>query len=281
MNIKKSHWEFSKKLSLFFQEHVPVSSPKGVITIVHGLGSHSSRYDHFADFFTRHGYAIIAFDLPGHGYSDGIRGHADSYDQIADIIQHFLDYALHKYPKLPQYLFGHSMGGSLVLYYLITRQNNLTAAIASSPGLVPARIPSKSKYLAAKILSALFPTFQIENDLDIPGLSRDVSIVQKYQEDPLVHSKISTRFAFELVNNGAYILKSADKIPLPLLVMQGTADRLIDPLKNRQFAQNSNPLITYKEWNGFYHELHNEPENEEVLNYLLNWIDQQTTDHAT
>ena len=75
------------------------------------------------------------------------------------------------------------MGGSLVLYYLITRKNNLKAAIASSPGLVPARSPSKSKYFAAKILSALFPTFQIENDLDIPGLSRDVAIVQKYQED--------------------------------------------------------------------------------------------------
>ena len=167
MNTKKSHWKFSKKITLFFQEHLPPSNPKGIITIVHGLGSHSSRYTHFADFFTRNGYVILAFDLPGHGYSDGIRGHADSYDQIADIIQHFLDYASLEYPNLPQYLYGHSMGGGLVLFYLITRQNKLTAAIASSPGLVPARTPSKSKYLAAKIFSALFPTFQIENDLDI------------------------------------------------------------------------------------------------------------------
>jgi len=280
MKTKESRWEFSKKITIFFQEYYPeLSNPKGLITFVHGLGSHSGRYSHFTDFFTRNGYAMLGFDLPGHGKSDGVRGHAESYDQIAEIIQHFVDHASLEHPELPQFLYGHSMGGSLVLYFLMNRKHNLQAAIASSPGLSPAKTPGATKYFAAKVLSFLFPTFQIENDLDIPGLCRDVSIVQKYQQDPLVHSKISARLGFELVKNGSLILENANKISLPLLVMQGTADRLVDPLKNRQFAQRSNLMITYKEWQGFYHELHNEPEKDDVLNFLLNWINQRTVDH--
>ena len=276
MNTKTSQWNFKKNTKIFFQEYQPSDTPKGVITIVHGLGSHSSRYTHFANFFTQNGYTLLGFDLPGHGHSDGIRGHADSYDEILDIIQHFLDYVLHQYPELPQYLYGHSMGGSLVLNYLITRKNNLKAAIASSPGLSPAKTPGAAKYFAAKMLSTVYPTFQIENDLDISGVSRDPSVIQRYQEDPLVHSKISARLAFELVNKGQLILRNADKISLPLLVMQGTADRLVNPHINQLFAQDTNPLITYKEWEGLYHELHNEPEKEEVLDFLLSWINQRS-----
>lgn len=278
MKTTESEWHLSQEITIFFRQYQPEAAErKGVITFVHGLGSHSGRYTHFADFFTCNGYALVGFDLPGHGKSSGVRGHVDSYGQIADIIQHFLEEEAQEYPKAPQYLYGHSLGGALVLYFIVSRVSNLQAAIASSPGLAPAKNPGAGKYFTAKLLSALYPRFQIENELDISGLSRDTAVIQKYQQDPLVHSKISTRLGFELVKNGNFILDNAGKISLPLLVMQGTADKLVDPLKNKLLSRGTNPFITYKEWDGFYHELHNEPEKEDVLNYLLDWINLQNS----
>jgi alpha-beta hydrolase superfamily lysophospholipase len=123
------------------------------------------------------------------------------------------------------------------------------------------------------MLYSILPATKMENGLDRSGLSRDPDVERKYSADPLVHSKISARMALDLFKNGDYIVGHAAEFPLPLLLMYGSGDYIINQRLIKEFASSA-PLskLTFKEWEGFYHELHNEPEKEQVFSTILNWM---------
>lgn len=271
MKQTNSSYSTPDGLALFTREWLPETSPDSVFLLVHGLGEHSGRYQHVAEFLTSSGSAVIGFDLRGHGKSDGSRGHAGSYDLLMDDITHFIDQARVLFPGIPLFLYGHSLGGNLVLYYLINHKPEINGAVVTSPGLVPAIAVPAWKVALGKILYSLLPTFQMENGLDISGLSRDQSVIDTYVEDPYVHSKVSARLGLDIINNGTFIIDHAGEIMIPLLLMVGTADRVINPSAVRQFSEKAIGPITYREWENFYHELHNEPEKLEVLKTILEW----------
>src|SRR5690606_27000634 len=139
-----------------------------------------------------------------------------------------------------------------------------TGVIACSPGLRPAQ-PSPIPLGLGKALQQILPTLRINNGLDLNGLSRDPKVVEAYRRDPLVHPYISLRLGIGLISAGEWLLNFKSKFPLPLLLMQGTADRLVAPHATDQIAHQISGNITYKTWEGFYHELHNEPEKDEVI----------------
>jgi alpha-beta hydrolase superfamily lysophospholipase len=243
---------------------------------VHGLGEHIGRYEHVAVALTAAGYAVTGFDLRGHGKSDGIRGFSTSNDAMMEDIAQNIQNAKDHFTKVPTFLYGHSLGGNLVLFYALTRKPELKGVIATSPGLGTAQPLSPALLLLTKVLYRLAPSAKINNTLDVTGLARDPEVVSKYQADPLVHPFISPRLALDMFKNGDYCLEHAAEFPLPLLLMQGTADRLVSPSKTKAFAMAA-PLdkITYKQWDGYYHELHNEPEKAEVLKTMIGWLDQE------
>jgi alpha-beta hydrolase superfamily lysophospholipase len=116
----------------------------------------------------------------------------------------------------------------------------------------------------------------MDNGLYLPGLARDEKVVEAYKNDPLVTRKVSARLGMELIEKGAWILKHANELDIPLLLMQGTEDKLVNPQGSEEFnAKAPKQWITYKEWKGFFHELHNEPEKMDVLNFELDWIKKQ------
>ena len=248
------------------------ASAKGVVILVHGLGEHSGRYRHVAEFLNQNQYSVTAFDLPGHGKSSGKRGHIASYENVMGIISYFIDDAYKKFAELPLFLYGHSMGGSLVLYYGLTRHPLIAGIIASSPGLATAQPVASAKLAAGKIFSSIYPSLLMSNGLDVSGLSRDKSVVENYEKDPLVHPWISAALGIELVERGKWMLSQKHVMPVPLLLMQGTADRLVSPTATRQFAGLVTGNIVFKEWEYFYHELHNEPEKQEVLQTIVCWM---------
>lgn len=269
-------WETEDNVKLFGQEWKPEGKIKGAIALVHGLGEHSGRYEYVASTLAAKGYSLTAFDLRGHGKSEGKRGHSPSYAALmADITQN-INLAKDHFQDTPVFLYGHSLGGNLTLYYCLTQNPGLSGAIVTAPGLGTAAPVPAVKLALGKVLYNLLPATQMENGLDRSGLSRDPEVERKYAADPLVHSKISARWALDLINNGCYIIDHASEFPLPLLLMQGTADRVVNPALTKTFA-NAAPLskITYKEWEGFYHELHNEPEKEKVLKFMTDWLDQE------
>lgn len=265
-------WQSQDGLQFFGQEWRPEGGARAVVALIHGLGEHSGRYQHVADYFTGRGLGVVALDHRGHGRTGGKRGHG-SYDAILDDIQHLIQEAKKRYPGLPVILYGHSLGGALVLYYALKRKPQLAGVISTAPGLIPANA-SGGQIALAKIMSAIAPGFQINNGLDVTGLSHDPETARAYTADPLVHPKISARLGLDLMQNGQWVIEHASEFPLPLLLLQGSADRLVNPAGARQFAAGLAGKVTYKVYDGWYHELHNEVEKETVLADMVAWIDQ-------
>lgn len=266
----------SDELKLFGQEWRPDGKQKAAIALVHGLGEHSSRYEHVAKMLTESGYSLTAFDLRGHGKSEGIRGHSPSYSALMNDISKNIALTQEHFPGLPVFLYGHSLGGNLSLYYSITKKPLIKGVIVTSPGLGTAAPVPPVKLALGKLLYNLLPSTQMDNGLDRSGLSRDPEVEKVYSSDPLVHPKISARLALDLINNGKFLIDNAADFPLPLLLMQGSGDYIVNPRLTKAFASAA-PLskITFKEWEGYYHELHNEPEKQQVIQFMTNWMEQE------
>jgi alpha-beta hydrolase superfamily lysophospholipase len=272
--------DFSMKtrdgINLFAKQWRPDGKVKASIVLVHGLGEHIGRYEHVAEALTTAGYALTGSDLRGHGKSDGIRGYSTSNKAVMDDIEQTIKIAQADFPGVPTFLYGHSLGGNLVLYYSLTRKPEIQGVIATSPGLGVAKPLPPALLILTRMLYRLAPSVKINNTLDTAGLSRDPEVERKYLSDPLVHPFISPRLALDMFNNGDYCMEHAAEFPLPLLLMQGTGDRLVSPEKTRRFALAA-PMdkVTYKQWDGFYHELHNEPEKADILKVMVSWLDQE------
>jgi alpha-beta hydrolase superfamily lysophospholipase len=274
MQHSEYNWTTPDNVKLYGQEWKPEGKQKAAIVMVHGLGEHSGRYEHVAEAFTQAGYSLTAFDLRGHGKSEGIRGHAPSYAAIMEDITHNVDLAKEHFPGMPVFIYGHSLGGNLTLYYCLTQNPQIKGAIVTSPGLATAAPVPPVKLALGKMMYNLMPAMQMDNGLLRSGLSRDPEVEKKYSADPLVHPKISARLALDLINNGKFIIDHAAEFPIPLILMQGTGDYIVNPPMTKTFA-NAAPLskITFKEWDGYYHELHNEPEKAQVLKTITDWLD--------
>lgn len=272
------HQEFSWNTKdgklIYAQNWEPEGEKKAAIALVHGLGEHSGRYQHVAEYFTNNGYSITALDLQGHGKTAGVRGHIRSYDAAMEDVQHLIEETRQRASGLPCFLYGHSMGGALVLFYALTRRpTDLAGVIATSPGLAVVAPPTGGKLAMVKVLNKVAPAMTMDNGLVLDNLSRDPQVKEKYVNDPLVHKKISVRLALELIQNGEWMVEHAGDLQVPLLLMQGTEDILVSPPATRKFAEKAAGDVTYKEWEGFYHEIHNEPEKLEVLSYMNGWMD--------
>ena len=265
----------SRNLQIFMQSWTPDIGPLSAIILIHGLGEHSGRYLHVAEAFTQAGHAILACDLPGHGKSQGKRGHS-SFDEISDQIDHLAQEAARRHPRKPLFVYGHSLGAEVVLYHLLKRQSTFKGAIATSPGLATGTPVPAWKLLAARSLNKLAPDVTLDNGLDRSNLSRDPQVIHAYNHDPLVHNQISARLGWDLLENGKWILAHAGQLAVPTLLMQGTQDHIVSPQATRHFFENApTGKVTYKEWEGLYHETHNEPEKQQVLQYMLNWMSKQ------
>jgi len=276
MTSNESSWQSKLGLKIYTKEWLPEGKPKAMIVLVHGLGEHSNRYNHVAEFFNKKGIGVVSFDLTGHGQSEGIRGHIESYDSVCDDIEHLVDTVLKKYKNVPLFLYGHSLGGALVLYYSMVKHSKINGVIATGPALAPAQPLPPLKFALAKMMNSILPTLTLDNGLYLPGLSRDEKVVQAYKDDPLVTRMASARMGMEIIYKGKLILEHPERFDTPLLLMQGTEDKLVDSKATAVFASKaSNKFVIYKEWKGFFHELHNEPEKADVLGVELDWIKKQ------
>jgi alpha-beta hydrolase superfamily lysophospholipase len=267
------YWSLPQGLKIYAYEWNHAKPTHGVVCLVHGLGEYSGRYAHVAEYLNQHGYAFMAYDLPGHGRSEGRRGHIPSFDSYLDEIDYLLQEARNRHPGLPLFLYGHSLGGNIVMAYALKRNPQIAGVISTSPVTFPADMP-KLKLLMGKFFYKLLPTFSMNNGLDLSGLSRDPAVVKAYKADPLVHPWISARLGLDMLNSGTWITDHTSELTIPLLMMQGLADRIVSVEGTREMAKNAPPqLITFKEWEGGYHELHNDIIKEEVLEFMLKWLE--------
>ena len=268
--------ETADNLTLFGQEWAPDDGVfRAVVCLVHGLGEHSGRYRHVADVLARAGYVTLTFDKRGHGRSPGPRGHAPNYDILLDDMERLLEEASRRYPQAPRFLYGHSMGGNLVINYALRRRPQLAGVVATSPWLRLAGEPSKVRLLMAQVMDLLAPSLGMSSGLDAEAISSDPDEVEAYRNDPLVHDRISPRLGMSLLDSAQWALEHAEEFPLPLLITHGGGDRLTSAKASAEFAERADDC-TFKLWEELHHETHNEPEKEEVLALMVNWLDEHT-----
>lgn len=259
-------------LSLYAQAWEPTHTPpKALICLIHGLGEHSSRYDELRDRIIEEGFILFAYDQRGHGRSPGKRGLASVRQLIQDIDQ-TIKQSGNMYPELPIFLYGHSMGGNLVLNYITSKDNGLKGAIATSPFIRTAFPPPAWKIALGKIVYKLYPSLTMSNELDPNGISKDKKVVFEYLNDPLVHDRISSVLGIDLIKSGELVLRKADQVKIPLLLMHGQDDPLTSAQASAEFAQKAKDKCSLNLWPHCLHELHHEPEKEEIFNTLLGWL---------
>ena len=270
-----SNWQNQKGLNFYVQGWEPEQKPKAVIALVHGFGEHTGRYAHVGEAFNKAGYILIGFDLRGHGKSGGARGHTPSYDALMDDIADFIKFIETRYPGLPRFLYGHSMGGNQVLNFCLRRKPDVVGVIATGAWLKLAFDPASLQIMLGKVMNNIAPGFTQKSTLDTAALSHDQKVVDAYINDPLVHSKISARLFVGIYESGLWALDHAGEFSVPLLLMHGTDDRIISFAASAEFAKRAGKIVTWHPWDGLYHEIHNEPEKAEVIKTMIGWLDTQ------
>ncbi|MDI6726180.1 MAG: lysophospholipase [Smithellaceae bacterium] len=264
-------------LALAVHRWAPSGEVRAVICMVHGLGEHGRRYDHLAAFLNRHGYLVLALDLRGHGRSPGLRGHSPDDCFMSKDIDLFSKMASSLYPGLPVFLYGHSLGGGIVLNYCLSSSPNLAGVVVTGPLLRTAFAPPSWKLALARVMYRLWPSLVLPSELDARAISRDQAVVDAYLHDPLVHDRLSVKLGMDMLDAGRKSLECADSLGLPLLIMHGGEDRLTSCEASAEFAARAGAKCTLKIWPGLYHEIHNEPEQDQVFAFLLAWLEKTAT----
>lgn len=272
MKHKEFIEEIQKNKPIYFQSWLPENKMIAQIILIHGLGEHSTRYSSsFTAFYTRNNIGISTFDLPGHGKSYGKRGHIDDPLYIIEILDHSINKSREEFPSLPVFIYGHSFGGEISLWYSLIHNNDATGYIHTSPLIGPKDKVPAFKLFLAKLMDKIMPSFSLDNGIATEKLSRDNNIVSSYVNDPYVHRQISAKAGMMIINRGKWILENAKENTHPTLLMLGDKEGIVNLDAIIEFSKSA-PNVTFKVWPNLYHELHNEPEKLEVYKYTLQWI---------
>jgi alpha-beta hydrolase superfamily lysophospholipase len=247
-----------------------IDNPKANLILVHGAGEHVGRYNHWAKLFNHQLINVYGVDHYGHGNSPGARGHLTNYDLYLNEIKVLKKMIDDQADGLPLLLYGHSLGGNIVLNWILEQEKSVDYVIASAPWIKLKLVPPTWKISLMKWLSGILPALSQSNELDPNWLSRDKLVVERYIKDPLVHNKI-TLSAANILFQRAEILDTYDKqISDKVLIIHGLDDKITDAAASQAFAARTG--IDYHSVKGLYHELHNEPEQIEIFNYICNWL---------
>ena len=260
--------------NIYYQAWLPEGDPRAVLLIVHGLAEHCGRYMNVVDHFVPHGYAVYGLDHIGHGKSEGTRVYVERYADYTDTLRIFFGMVRTWQPGLPIFLVGHSMGGLIAVSYLLEHQADFAGAVLSGPGVKAPDDISVVTIFLGKTLSRLAPKTGVLS-LDANGVSRDPAVVEAYVNDPLVYTgKTTARLAAELLKEMQRVTAEAGSIALPILIVQGGADKLVDPAGAQMLYDSvSSADKTLHVYDDFYHEVFNEPEHERVLNDVETWLE--------
>ena len=259
-------------VQLLAQAWRPAAEPKGVFVIVHGLKDYADHYAELAVQLVGKGYAVHAFDLRGHGDSEGDRVWVDEFDDYLADLEIFLKRVGAKEGVKPTFLFGHSMGGAIVTLYTITRKPPLAGLVLSAPGI---------KSTAGAVLSGMVSFFSVIApslavfELDDEQFSRDPKVVAGMRSDPLIYDGAGpAQTAAEVLDAIDRIQAGMENVEVPLLALHGTVDVVTLPEGSKELVERARSKDkTLRLWDGLYHDLLHEPEKQQVIDAIIAWVD--------
>ncbi len=263
-----------KGAKIYYQHWQPESNPKAILFIVHGLAEHSRRYMNIVNYFVPRGYAVYGLDHIGHGKSDGTRVFIERFGDFTEPLKTYFDQIQGWHPGVPVFLVGHSLGGLIGSVYLLEHQDELKGAVLSAPAVKVSDTISPVTITIGKLLSGILPKAGLLA-LDATAISKDKAVVDAYLNDPLVYTgKVTARLAAEMLSAMQRVTAEANTIHLPILLLQGSEDRLVDPGGAKMLYEKARAADkTLKVYEGLFHEIFNEPEREQVLKDVEAWLE--------
>jgi alpha-beta hydrolase superfamily lysophospholipase len=243
------------------------------VGIVHGLGDHSGRWGKVGRTLQSRGFSAYALDLPGHGRSEGSRGHVRSWDDYRLAVTRWMETLRRDDRGRRWALLGHSLGGLIVLDWADQDPGRVDALVLSAPPFELSLHPAAIKVHAARLVGLLWPGFTQSNGIPPSLLSHDPEVIRAHRADPFVHFRISARLFLELSRMRRILAKAAASNDIPTLLVQGGADPVTSPVGSALWAKTSrNGTVTYREYPGLYHEVLNEPEGGAILDEIIAWL---------
>jgi alpha-beta hydrolase superfamily lysophospholipase len=261
---------------LYYQRWFPDEPPVGILALVHGLGGHSKLFDNGVRCLLPQGYGIYALDLRGHGRSPGQRGHIQHWSELREDLRAFLGFIRTQEAAERYFLWGHSLGGTIALDYALHYPQSLQGLILSAPALGPIGVPPW-KILLGQALSQIWPRFNLKVGIEHSASSRDAVALAKIVSDPLRHEYGTARLASEFFRTVRWIKCNGDRLQVPLLLLQGGADRITPPQSSRAFFERVQLQDkTYRGYPDSYHDLYADLNYMEVISDLVSWLHQHS-----
>jgi acylglycerol lipase len=273
MNSSSSTVQGARGLRLHVQRWEPGRAPRGSIVVAHGFAEHGGRYAALAERLVDNGFAVVIADHRGHGRSEGRRRSIVRFSDYVDDLKLVVDAATTQVAGAPLVVLGHSMGGLVALSFALRFPESLQALVLSAPAACPGTV-SPLQLMAGRLLARVAPDTGVLK-LPLHTISKDPAVVEAYMNDPLVSpGKMRARMGAEMLDTMAAVDAALPSLRLPLLVMQGSEDRLVDPgCGPHVFERAGSPDKTLHVYPGLWHEIFNEPERATVIADLLQWLD--------
>ena len=251
-------------------------APKAVVVLVHGYAEHIGRYGHVIETLNKRHYVVFMLDHRGHGESEGERASVEKFAYFVDDLHLLLLKAKERFPNLPCFMVAHSMGGLIATHYALRYEDQLDGLVLSGSALqighdVPRWLKAISKYLAKLIPNV--PLLPNKENV----LSRDPTVEPRFQDDPLCYNgKVKVRMGYEMMIASQDALARMSRLSLPLLIMHGSADELTNPAGSKALYQQARSQDkTFKLWPDHFHEIFNELQKEQVIDFMLEWLDKR------
>jgi alpha-beta hydrolase superfamily lysophospholipase len=259
---------------LFYQAWLPpLSKPRAVLVNLHGLGDHSGLYPTLAGHFPSRDIGLYAYDMRGNGRSPGQRAYLRSWQEYRNDLHAFLTLVREWETGAPLFLLGNSLGGLVVLEYALSRPQGLQGVIAAAPPLGKLGVPPILMALG-RAMSRIVPRLSLQVGMDLTGLARDPAVVQSVLSDPLFHRRGTARLSTEVTAAIARVQEGAGSLSLPLLILHGSADRMVLPDGSREFFSKVRfPDRELREYPEAYHGLFADTGYQQVLADLEHWIE--------
>jgi alpha-beta hydrolase superfamily lysophospholipase len=274
MKSNEGTYEGSDGRSLFYRFRVP-ARPAGVVLLLHGYAEHSGRYGWVMERLGEAGFSVYAPDIRGFGASarpgaladlDSLESAVRDVASLAAVIQRVL-------PGAPLFLLGHSMGGMLAALYALRHPEGLAGLVTTGAAVEIPEFISPLLLRVSGLLSRLLPLLPAQ-PFEYHELSRDPQVIRALEEDPLYYKgKMRARTGYQQLLGIREVLSGLSNLRLPLLVLHGAEDRTISPKASEAFFRGaSSQDKTMKIFPGLRHEILNEPEREQVLAVILDWL---------
>ena len=258
-------------LQLVF-DAVEAPHPKAAILVIHGWSDHAGRWTQTAQALQEAGYSAYLLDLRGHGRSSGRRGHLSRFSQLLGDL-HAFRRVVRVRTAAPQVLLGHSFGGLVALRYLETQPlEPLAATVVASPFLGLGFRVHPLKLLAGRLLADLAPAVSLPTGIDVEALCRDPAVCSAYRTDPLVHQRMTAGAWKEIQWAQRAVAADAHRIEGPIQFLLTGEDRIVDAEMARAFADGLHGNVQVRWYPEMYHEALHDPQRDQVLADVLNFL---------